>query len=159
MGFLYDSEKSKKDEDILKDIEKGVRLKHVRTNDRSKPNLRGIKAFKRQNTKEEKKKQGFAFDDRYGDMEEDEEEDVEQVRDDLESTKQLLELEVRSKKLLEKDNKRLQQEVIKLRQDFAKLTAGGDINTESMSEDQVQKRKNSIQSKRQSMIRLISESD
>ena len=39
--YLYDSEKSKKDEDILKDIEKGVRLKHVRTNDRSKPNLRG----------------------------------------------------------------------------------------------------------------------
>ena len=39
--FLYDSEKSKKEEDILKDIEKGIRLKHVKTNDRSKPNLRG----------------------------------------------------------------------------------------------------------------------
>ena len=41
LQFLYDSEKSKRDEDILKDIEKGVRLKHVKTNDRSKPNLRG----------------------------------------------------------------------------------------------------------------------
>ena len=39
--FLYDSEKTKQEEDILKDIEKGVRLKHVKTNDRSKPNLRG----------------------------------------------------------------------------------------------------------------------
>ena len=84
-------------------------------------------------------------------MEEDDEEDVEQVRDDLESTKQLLELEVRSKKLLEKDNKRLQQEVVKLRQEFAKISAGGDINNESMTEDQVRRRKSSIQSKRQSM--------
>ena len=66
---------------------------------------------------------------------------------------------MRSKKLLEKDNKRLQQEVVKLRQEFAKISAGGDINIESMSEDQVQKRKNSIQLKRQSMIRLISESE
>lgn len=39
--FLYDSERSVKEKDILKEIEKGVRLKHVRTNDRSKPNLRG----------------------------------------------------------------------------------------------------------------------
>ena len=38
---MYDNEKSKKDEDILKDIEKGVKLKRVKTNDRSKPNLRG----------------------------------------------------------------------------------------------------------------------
>ena len=44
--YLYDSEKSKKEEDILKDIEKGVRLKHVRTNDRSKPNLRGNISFR-----------------------------------------------------------------------------------------------------------------
>jgi hypothetical protein len=39
--FLYESEKTIQEEDILKDIEKGVRLKHVKTNDRSKPNLRG----------------------------------------------------------------------------------------------------------------------
>lgn len=43
--------------------------------------------------------------------EENEDENVDDLRDDLESTKQLLELEVRSKKLLERDNKRLQQEV------------------------------------------------
>ena len=39
--FYYDSEKDLQNKDILKDIKKGVRLKHVRTNDRSKPNLRG----------------------------------------------------------------------------------------------------------------------
>ena len=39
--FFYDSEKDLQNKDILKDIKKGVRLKHVRTNDRSRPNLRG----------------------------------------------------------------------------------------------------------------------
>ena len=43
LQFLFDNESplDEKDKDILKDIQKGVRLKHVRTNDRSKPNLRG----------------------------------------------------------------------------------------------------------------------
>jgi hypothetical protein len=152
---LYDSEKSKRDEDILKDIEKGVRLKHVRTNDRSKPNLRGIREFRRQLTKEEKLKEGLTYEETF--TESDEVEDLDQVRDDLESTKQLLELEVRSKKLLEKDNKKLQQEVVKLRQEFSKIAAGG--NMDAMTESQVMARKNSIQMKRQSMIRLISESE
>ena len=40
--FVYESEKSKKDVDILKSIQKGAKLRHVRTNDRSKPNLKGI---------------------------------------------------------------------------------------------------------------------
>ena len=39
--FFYDSEKDLQNKDILKDIKKGVRLKHVRTNDRIRPNLRG----------------------------------------------------------------------------------------------------------------------
>ena len=42
---MFDNESplDERDKDILKDIQKGVRLKHVRTNDRSKPNLRGTK--------------------------------------------------------------------------------------------------------------------
>ncbi len=36
---MFESEA--KDSDILKEISKGVKLKHVRTNDRSKPNLKG----------------------------------------------------------------------------------------------------------------------
>ena len=47
-------------------------------------------------------------------------EDVEAMREDLESTKQLLELEVRSKKLLEKDNKRLAQELEKLKMEMCR---------------------------------------
>ena len=120
----------------------------------------GIKTFKRQLTKEEKKKMGFCFDETPNFDEKDDDDNAAEIKDDLESTKQLLELEVRSKKLLEKDNKRLQQEVVKLREEFAKLSAAGSDNkNETMSEDQVQKRKNSIQMKRQSMIRLISESE
>ena len=44
MQFLYETESPFEDTDILKDIQKGVKLKHVRTNDRSKPFLRGNKA-------------------------------------------------------------------------------------------------------------------
>ena len=55
----------------------------------------GIKSFKRQLTKEEKDKKGFSFGDDAGLMDEDLE-DVTKIKDDLESTKQLLELEVRS---------------------------------------------------------------
>jgi hypothetical protein len=36
---MFESEK--KDVDILKEITKGIKLRHVRTNDRSKPNLKG----------------------------------------------------------------------------------------------------------------------
>ena len=117
----------------------------------------GIKSFRRQCTKEDKLKQGFAFDDNL--TEKDEVEDFDEVLDDLESTKQLLELEVRSKKLLEKDNKKLRQEVEKLRQEFSKIASGGNINMEAMTESQVMARKNSIQLKRQSMIRLLSDSE
>ena len=55
-------------------------------------------------------------------------EDLDKLRDDLEATKQLLELEVRSKSLLEKDNKRLQAEIERLKVEFASLkTTGGDV--------------------------------
>jgi len=98
-------------------------LKHVKSNDRSKPCLKGIKSFKRQQTKEEKLGQGFSFgdDDNVGELE-----DLDKLKDDLEATKQLLELEVRSKSLLEKDNKRLQQEIERLKGEFANIKTGGD---------------------------------
>ena len=53
-------------------------------------------------------------------------EDVETMREDLESTKQLLELEVRSKKLLEKDNKRLAQELEKLKMEMCRQAGKDD---------------------------------
>merc|ERR1719193_2238641 len=121
--FVYESEKNSKEADILKEISQGAKLKHVRCNDRSKPNLKGIKTFKRQLTKEEKDKKGFSFGDDGLDM--DEMEDVSKIRDDLESTKQLLELEVRSKSLLEKDKKKLQAEIERLKDEFQKMQETG----------------------------------
>ena len=80
--------------------------------------MSGIKSFKRQQTKEEKIGKGFSFgdDDNVGELE-----DLDKMKDDLEATKQLLELEVRSKALLEKDNKRLQQEIERLKVEFANV--------------------------------------
>ena len=70
-------------------------------------------------------------------------EDVTKIKDDLESTKQLLELEVfsrsgsdsaaykatlfqvRSKSLLEKDNKKLQAEIERLKDEFQKMQETG----------------------------------
>jgi hypothetical protein len=85
--------------------------------------ISGIRSFRRQTTKEDRFKPiNTTFDEEFN--EGDEIEDVDKLRDDLESTKQLLELEVRSKALLEKDNKRMQAELEKMRHELAKLTAG-----------------------------------
>ena len=39
--YIYDSEQEAANSDIFHDIKKGVRLKKVKTNDRSKPVLQG----------------------------------------------------------------------------------------------------------------------
>merc|ERR1719340_305764 len=124
--FIYDSEQKAAESDIFHDIKKGVRLKHVKTNDRSRPVLQGIRCFRRQTTKEDRLRKGSTIEEAL--MEEDaldmeDNEDVEAMREDLESTKQLLELEVRSKKLLEKDNKRLAQELEKLKYEMTNKAA------------------------------------
>jgi len=161
--FVYESEKDSKDADILKEINTGSKLKHVRTNDRSKPNLRGIKAFKRQLTKEEKLDKGFSFgDDTFEEV--GELEDLEKLKDDLESTKQLLELEVRSKNLLEKDNKKLQQEIERLKNEFASHKGSGDqtpdilnnILTRERKESFSKERRESIKEKKKSIIENLS---
>ena len=128
----------------------------------------GIRSFRRQCTKEDRLKTGFSFNEDSILPEEEEDEDVDQIRDDLESTKQLLELEVRSKKLLEKDNKRLQAEMDRLRTDYQKLLQGGGgggqgasaageaatVNgTGNADVTPRSARRASIASKRQSMIR------
>jgi len=157
--FVYESEKHSKDADILKEIATGSRLKHVRCNDRSKPNLKGIKSFKRQLTKEEKLDKGFSFgDDAFEEV--GELEDLDKLKDDLESTKQLLELEVRSKNLLEKDNKKLQAEIERLKSEFANHKQSGDqtpdilnnILTRERKESISKERKESIKEKRKSII-------
>ena len=84
-------------------------------------------------------KKGFSFGE---DALEEDLEDVTKIKDDLESTKQLLELEVfsrsgslssykatlfqvRSKSLLEKDNKKLQAEIERLKDEFQKMQETG----------------------------------
>ena len=92
------------------------------------------------------------------------------MREDLESTKQLLDLELRSKKLLEKDNKRLAQELEKLKMEMAKgggSGAGGGAGSGNTAgseppKDETEKkasRRNSVATKRHSVIRLLSESE
>lgn len=52
--YVYESEKGdNKVNQLLKQINQGVKLKSVKTNDRSKPNLDGLRKFRRQLTIEE----------------------------------------------------------------------------------------------------------
>ena len=89
------------------------------------------------------------------------------MREDLESTKQLLDLELRSKKLLEKDNKRLAQELERLKMEMAKgggssVSAGSGNTASEPPKDETEKkasRRNSVATKRHSVIRLLSESE
>ena len=99
-------------------------------------------------------------------MEDEDDEDMDKLRDDLESTKQLLELEVRSKKLLEKDNKRLAQELEKLKQELSigkpssiGGNAGQDTSNDASEETAKARRNSVIAAKRHSVIRLLSESE
>lgn len=92
--------------ELLQQIQQGIALKSVKTNDRSKPILDGLKKFRRQMTIEEQiqKAEGAKIDE----VIPDEMDDIDAVRDDLQSTKQMLALELRNKEALERDNKRLQ---------------------------------------------------
>ena len=86
-------------------IQQGVKLKTVKTNDRSKPILEGLRKIRRQLTIEEQMQKADAPVEA---IVPDEMDDIDAVRDDLQSTKQMLALELRNKEALERDNKRLQ---------------------------------------------------
>lgn len=51
--FIFESEKPNSHNNLLKQINKGIKLKKTKTNDRSKPNLEGLRKFRRQMTIEE----------------------------------------------------------------------------------------------------------
>ncbi|XP_077295619.1 sarcomere length short isoform X2 [Arctopsyche grandis] len=117
--YVYESEKGdNKVNQLLKQINQGVKLKSVKTNDRSKPNLDGLRKFRRQLTIEEQiqKSQSQA---NLAEVPEaapeeedvDEMDDIDRVRDDLQSTKQLLALELRNKEAQQRENKRLLQRI------------------------------------------------
>lgn len=102
---MFESEKSNMHNVLLKQIQEGVKLKSVRTNDRSKPMLQGLRKFRRQLTIEEQMQKA---DEPTEDTASDDMDDIDAVRDDLQSTKQMLALELRNKEALERENKRLQ---------------------------------------------------
>ncbi|XP_029043610.1 trichohyalin-like isoform X3 [Osmia bicornis bicornis] len=109
--FVFESEKSNMHNQLLKQIQQGVPLKRVQTNDRSKPMLQGLRKFRRQLTIEEQiQKAEEPTDDSISD----DMDDIDAVRDDLQSTKQMLALELRNKEALERDNKRLQARILNL---------------------------------------------
>ncbi|XP_018560970.1 DNA ligase 1 isoform X1 [Anoplophora glabripennis] len=111
--FLYKSEEPNVHNELLKQIEGGIKLKRVKTNDRSKPNLDGLRKFRRQMTIEEQIQKSMSMAsippvsvEEIAD-EIDEMDDIDKVRDDLQSTKQMLALELRNKEAQERENKRL----------------------------------------------------
>ncbi|XP_011503571.1 PREDICTED: FK506-binding protein 5 isoform X1 [Ceratosolen solmsi marchali] len=110
--FVFDSEKLNVHNKLLKQIQEGVKLKSVKTNDRSKPVLEGLRKFRRQLTIEEQLQKA-----EHAPVDEvvpDEMDDIDAVRDDLQSTKQMLALELRNKEALERENKRLQAKILNL---------------------------------------------
>merc|ERR1719394_1501883 len=84
------------------------------------------------------------------------------MREDLEATKQLLDLELRSKRLIEKENKRLAQELEKLKNEVYKGAVNGMTGSEPQKDETTTakaSRRNSVATKRHSVIRLLSESE
>ena len=71
------------------------------------------------------------------DVEEDELDDIDKVRDDLQSTKQMLALELRNKEAIERDNKRLAARVANLEAELERerwcITLGGAGTTTAQS--------------------------
>ncbi|KAL6259140.1 hypothetical protein P5V15_009062 [Pogonomyrmex californicus] len=117
--FVFESEKSNMHNQLLKQIQQGVKLKSVKTNDRSKPMLEGLRKFRRQLTIEEQIQK--AEEAPVDDVIQDEMDDIDAVRDDLQSTKQMLALELRNKEALERDNKRLQARILNLEAEVERI--------------------------------------
>lgn len=144
--FIFETEnKDTKLNALLKEIQGGVKLKAVQTNDRSKPILDGLRKFKRQMTIEEQlqKSESKAQLDMLppsvveNEMDEDEMEDVDKLRDDLQSTKQMLALELRNKEARERENKRLLEKIKSLEAELAgsKENGGGQATTKAFTDD------------------------
>ncbi|KAL4711880.1 hypothetical protein ACJJTC_006049 [Scirpophaga incertulas] len=135
--FIFESEKPNSHNELLKEINKGIKLKKVKTNDRSKPNLEGLRKFRRQMTIEEQVQKsmsqaniaaspsGVSVAEVPGAEEEeiDEMDDIDKVRDDLQSTKQLLAIELRNKEAQEREKKRLQTRIQNLEAELARERA------------------------------------
>lgn len=137
--FIYETEKPNVHNALLKQIQFGVKLKTTRTNDRSKPVLDGLRKFRRQMTIEEqiqKSESRAQLNEAPAEESEDEMDDIDRLRDDLQSSKQMLALELRSKEAQERENKRLLSKIqmleAELAQEKARKASGGGEETAAM---------------------------
>uniref|UniRef100_A0A8D8SUV9 WH2 domain-containing protein n=1 Tax=Cacopsylla melanoneura TaxID=428564 RepID=A0A8D8SUV9_9HEMI len=125
--FVFESESKNVDKvhnALLNEISQGVKLKKVKTNDRSKPNLNGLRKFRRQMTVDEKIQKSMSMADVVAQaVEPDELDDIDKVRDDLQSAKQMLALELRNKETLERENKKMAAKVAALEAELEKEKA------------------------------------
>ncbi|KPJ11529.1 hypothetical protein RR48_08271 [Papilio machaon] len=138
--FIFESEKPNSHNELLKEISKGIKLKKVKCNDRSKPNLEGLRKFRRQMTIEEQVQKSMSQANLAAspsgiivpgvtevpaaeEEDIDEMDDIDKVRDDLQSTKQLLAIELRNKEVQERENKRLLTRIQNLEAELARERA------------------------------------
>jgi len=116
--FVYDSEKPTTANQILLDIQRGVRLKKTKCNDRSRPILDGLGTFRRQlstvDTPDTAEPTTPLLEP------EEDYDDIDKVRDDLQSTKQLLEIELKNRTKLNCENSKLLEEIRKLTEELKK---------------------------------------
>lgn len=136
--YVFETEKKDTALDmLLTEIQSGVKLRPTKTNDRSRPVLDGLRKFRRQMTIEEQliKSESKAvlntesLQSDLPDEEADEYDDIDRVRDDLQSTKQMLALELRNKEAQERENKRLMAKIANLEAELererARLSGSG----------------------------------
>ncbi|XP_001809098.1 uncharacterized protein LOC658131 isoform X1 [Tribolium castaneum] len=138
--FVFESEKDNVHNELLKQIQDGIRLKKVKTNDRSKPMLEGLRKFRRQMTIEEQIQKSVSMASMPPEEiedEVDEMDDIDKVRDDLQSTKQMLALELRNKEAQIRENKRLLARIQNLEAELEKeRNRDKSTNTSDKSSDE-----------------------
>lgn len=133
--YIFETEKKNTELDkLLHEIQSGVRLRPTKTNDRSKPVLDGLRKFRRQLTIEEQiqkseSKAVLNVENPVSPLPDDEDEldDIDKVRDDLQSTKQMLALELRNKEAQERENKRLLAKIALLEAELQQAKSGGSV--------------------------------
>jgi hypothetical protein len=125
--FMYESERPNVHNQLLREIQTGVKLKKVQTNDRSRPQLDGLRKFRRQMTIEEQIQKADTDE---VEAESDELDDIDKVRDDLQSTKQMLALELRNKEAMERENKKLLTRILNLEVEMEKERAARQVTEE-----------------------------